>query len=499
MRYGHFFYLADSDMSIGNGTQIFRCRKDYLKTPDFDDVYVALMNDGVHFYLHRCSDKEGNHFSGCILFLPLTLDSDSFSEMSLILNSLPNYKTKDLDDLFEDSFGGYNIDLLERDTPYVRLLMSFLFEMKHSNLFRQSTLYSKIDERFRSHPLLDAIWTKAEYIYCRGQLEKFLCEHKQDAQSENFATDKFEKSLLDDSLLVNMVARAERRWVDCIVRAASARLFHESTWLDEDVDEMNAVFNNTLCMNPKIYTRQPDIVSETASMAMEWYMSYYRPDGVFRIRFGNQFRNPMVVSSTGVVFLAVLGVLYCWFYNPWFSSFVRTLFLVLMIVPIALSMAVYFVYWYKTKGRRHFFKFKTLSNIMMPRLFAAIVAGWMTVGLSDIVLEDHPAYEHYVGYSFLLVVPIGFFLYFSVKKIIPFANWKTHICIVAVLICLSIVYAVLSGSALFWIYNDESYLFGCHVSANHPQILLVFSMLAVFVGIFIQMLFRGKSISASEE
>ena len=135
----------------------------------------------------------------------------------------------------------------------------------------------------------------------------------------------------------------------------------------------------------------------------------------------------------------------------------------------------------------------------MPRLFSSIAAAWMTIGLSDLVSEGHPKYEVVSGFSIFALIPTVIFLYFSVTKLLPYSGVWHKLLISGIILSLSVVYSIASGWALLYLYSTKSYLFGNNVDAHNPQILFAFSMLAVFVGIFIQMLFRGKSISASEE
>ena len=490
METGIFFYLDQEAQSAG--LQIFRYR-----SPEREcRYYLAFSPDGVRFFEHKF---DGNHSSGCVLFLPSSLDADLQASLTVSLNLLIPNKTDSWQNCQSEEFRytfWENADQTA-DSPNMlpaRMLLDFLYEMQHGSLFRQSPYYSFLSERFRSHFLYNAICNKMEYQLCMRRLKSD--EH-------------------DDKVTYRMAALAERRWIETIVDPRADRIFHESTWMNETVDEMNAVYASEIsCMDKQPQNKREnyagdssqEIVSETAKIAMEWYMSKYRPDGVLRIRLGNRFMKPMCISFTAVVLLAIAGVVYCMLYPEIHGSryFCSILVVSACLASLfALASVVPFL-WNRIKerkekrGRWSYFKYQTLPNVMMPRLFAAIAAGWMTVGLSDIVLTEHPPYEEYAGWSLVIIPFLAAFLIYSVRKILPYAKLKVCIFVSLFIIALSVIYSLVSGWFLLLIYDVKSYLFGA-VERNNPQILLVFAMLSMFVGVFIQMLFRNRSVTSTEE
>lgn len=518
-------YFELDRTALAEGIRIFRYKG---SNPKSGDVYLTLSSEGVRFYFH--SYKNGRHFSGCLFFLPCALDNDVKSSMSLTINTLLLTKAdyeEDLSDVLNRGNNDlrYEINLSSNHrertdiklTASARLLLHFMFEMSHSSLFEESPNYDLISERFKSHFLFNSIWTKAEYEYNTRKLQQ-----SPDQQP--------------DELIFSVTAYAERRWVDIITDPRADRIFHESPWMDDTINEMNNVyshrslydrtdgqknfpFSKTLMdFSPEDgeiseierekgskaqERRTAGIVRETAKMAMEWYMGKYRPDGVLRIRFGEKYGWVMWISFIIVCFIAIFGVAYCCVYpyllvrmeacKLWSGS------LVIVAVPIILMVMVYVGCGIKKRKRRSYFNMQTLPNVIMPRLLAAIFAGWMTIGLSDVVMGNHPAYYNYVFWSLALLMPTGLFLYFSVRKILPFSKRGPCVLISLFIMALSAIYSLLCGCVLLTIYSDENFLFPDMQFVRNPQILLVFSMLSMFVGVFIQMLFRNKSVSSTED
>lgn len=494
---GHFFEL-DED-SLKNGIHLFRYKSKYISKSSAQ-IYLAFTEDGVRFFLNEM--QEGSKFfSGCVLFLPFTPESDIRSNITLIINALLLAKPDDIAKLKleeqnqEENRYSYrpssdhNGECIEM-TFLGQLLLDFIFEMFHSTLFAECPMYSSVSEKLLTNHLFVAIVSKAEYsLYVRRG--------------------KTMDNKIDEISRGKMV-QAERRWVDTIINPRSEIMFHESPWFDDVLGEMDAVYGvDNTCLDykgkPKSKDTNNDIVTaQTANLAMEWYMSRYRPDGVFRIRFGSSYIGPMRWAIVSVIGLAILGAIYCGVYHIYaiyYSRCWRTAFLSVMVALILVPIAIYIFCGFKSKTlvRRKYFKWKTLPNILMPRLFSSIVAAWMTIGLSDLVLEGHPKYEEVSGFSIFALIPTVIFLYFSVTKLLPYSGVWHKLLISGIILSLSVVYSIASGWALLYLYSIKSYLFGNNVDAHNPQILFAFSMLAVFVGIFIQMLFRGKSISASEE
>lgn len=492
---GHFFIL-DAD-SLKDGIHIFRYKQQYVGKEN-SCIYLSFTNDGVRFFLRE--EGESSFFSGCILFLPFTPEFDIRFNISLIINALLLTESENFESLMPanqefDAKNRYSFSPSKNHngkqigmTFLGQLLLDFIYEMHHSSLFAECPLYFTASERLLSNPLYAAIANKAEYGL---HLHRYINPDEK------------------DELTVDKFIRAERRWVETIVNPHSERMFHESPWFDDSAVEMDAVYNNdNACLEIRTDDKTGDendvnVIEETANIAMEWYLSKYKLDGLLKIRFGTLYKTPMQMAAIFFSLLAILGIVYCCSYNALYSwkylccwnACARTLLLVFAMIPAI----TYICCSYKKKNRHKLFKYKTLPNAFMPRLFASIFAGWMTIGLSDLVANGHKAYENYALYSLVLLIPTLIYLFFSVNKLLPYERILAKAIISIVIVSISMVYSMIAGWFLLLIYGDASYLFGDDVSKENPGILLVFSIIAVFVGIFIQMLFRNKSVSSLDE
>lgn len=467
--------------------------------PDYP-IYVVITKDGVSFYIHTCYHDENNevkHYSGCILFLPISLDEDFHNELSTKLNVGYNsyvdvYCEKlDMDEKVTNGIG-FDIKCFnnykEKKTDdnkipihIGQLILDFMFDMEHSSVFKHSVLYNNIYSSFHSHSLFDAIITKAEYSFYRDYCSK-------DVQDTS----------VQDIYAYDLYSRIERKWVEIITNNKSEYLFHESPWFDDVVNEMNCVYeceDSCLDLYDKIKHKEKcdktkNRVLVTSEISRDWYMSKYRLDGVFRIRYGEKnykqalwggFYIPIVLIA--LIFIAPITI-----YFPFIK--------LQLIIPIIIIATIYY-FIPKILVKRSLFRGKTFLNIIMPRLFAGICAGWMTIGLSSILRYG---YINYIVPSVISILLVTFFFTaYSIHKVLPFEKQYRIGLISLLIISISMIYSIISGYCLFKIYEggaEES--FNPLYCVCDAKTLLLFSSLSMFVGVFINLLFHNKSISSYE-
>lgn len=496
MRSGYYFSL-DTE-AHKEGMVIFRYHYGTQDVAENSRIYMTFSNECVRFYLHRYDVTK--HFSGCILSLALSRDADIRNSLSLMLDSIPGQKVEVMPMISgaAHEYAGV-LEGLAKDSdskyPFIQiLLLDFMFEMEHGTVFRQASEYDAVYSALHDHYLFNAIVAKAEYFYSRNL----------------FNAASADQPASDDAIEFYAYIKAERRWCEIIMDHRSERIFHESGWFKEATEELNDLYSNRnghkdcIDRNDDANKEFNEFLGETAKMAINWYMSKYRPDGVMRIRFGHGYKRPFYGLSTAVFLLAFSGVIYSLLYDWGISDscLLRTLFCVVGCACGVAAVLSYIIPAWKSRHRGKLLRSDTIPNIFMPRLFAGIAAGWMTVGLSDLVAGGAHAhsYYQYAWTSVLIILPVLlFFIHFSVKKILPYTKSCARWFISLILLSVSTVYSMLIGWGLLEIYSGNSYFFGCTVDAPAPKTLLVFSIISMFVGIFIQMLFHKKSISSIED
>ena len=511
MNKGNYFELDKESISIDNKMVVFNylryknnnttCSSNERIQPEYP-IYVVFTKDGVRFYIHTCEHDDNNerinHYSGCILFLPISLDKDFHNELTTILNTgcnsrIPIKKGKIITNTDIKEYGS-DIKLFisdkkdkeanqtDKSISIGQLILDFMFDMEHSTVFKNSVLYNNIYSRLHEHFLYDAINTKAEYNFYKN-----ICGKD---NSDLFAQDMF--------------SRIERKWVEIITNPKSEYLFHESLWFKDVIDEMNAIYeSDKSCLdlyeqikNEKDSEKIKNRVMVTSEISRDWYMSKYRLDGVFRIRYGEKHRwtffggfyVPMVVLSLfSIIYLLT-------------TSFTSHIFYKILMISIPSICLVFMLLSYFCNERsinRSLFKHKTFQHIIMPRLFAGICAGWMTIGLSSILYYEYTNYVMLTLFCILLIT--GLFTGYSVRKMMPFERKMSIFKISLLITAVSMFYSIVSGYGLFKIYESgakETFNpLNCQCDA---KTLLLFSSLSMFVGVFINLLFHNKSISSYE-
>lgn len=512
MSNGRYFELDKESKSLNSKMVVFNYLR-YKNTKTYEKgeriqpeypIYVVFMKDGVRFYLHTSEHSDNNtisHYSGCILFMPLSLDNDFHCEMTAILNGALDTNITINSNISENhDVNGFDKAIFKKKNSISKeyktsekgiskgqLILDFMFDMEHSSVFKNSTMYDKVYSRFHEHHLYNAINTKAEYKFWQKE-----CRKKE-----------------ADIFSMEMFSRIERKWIEVITNNKSEYLFHESSWFDDNVDEMNYIYESKyscLDLYEKIRGENKNNIDKirnrikvTSEISRDWYMSKYRMDGIFKIRYGNLSD---IVFWDGYCVPIVLICLICVFYPLkiiWSISDPTTSILISSIIIVFnLLFAIKIHVDTGSKIDRTLFSWKNnILNLIMPRMFASICAGWMSIGLSSII---YYVYTDFVRVTLLCILLITYiFLNYSVKKELPFETIFRIPIISITMISISMIYSIILGYALFKIFecgSNES--FNPLYSVSDGKTLLLFSSLSMFIGVFINMLFHNKSISSYE-
>lgn len=504
MDIGWHFELNRSSSILQEGFCLF----DYLAyEPKLVDgekrypVYLVFTDDGVHFYLQYLDEHDGttDHFSGCILFLPMDLDRDFRTELSTTLNAafddnslaVPACSLRDRE---TNTYKAEWFSSSKNTSESVRqLLLDFIFEMEHGTVFQHDPFFDEVYAALHDHYLFSAIVAKSEYLYYRGLIRN----------DENH-----------DALTRSFMVRAERRWMDILVDRRSDLVFHESPWFEDTVEEMSMVYESELtgvdvCMDAlgkdlplekkKKEENLKRMAEQSADMAVLWFMGKYRPDAALCVALGKGYRTVVVIQCILLVALAALLALRAICTAPEALPVLR-----IGIWLLLLSILLVYIVFSNLPKRRGRVGLHTFISLLLPRLFAAIAAAWMTVGLGDVIakIDDTPLWAH-LPYASLItstsVIVSAFlllFLWYSVSRILPFHRWYTRIAVTLWIYILSFIYSVFIGAGLMHLFGGESFLMS--YDPDRVKALLVFSFISMFVGVFIQFLVQDRSVSSSD-
>ncbi len=127
--------------------------------------------------------------------------------------------------------------------PKRELILDFLFDLEHSSVFRSSPYFQIIETKMKECFLVEAIFAKCDYYYCRQQYSKYFF-YAQEGEGVNALKNEWSK-LLEIS---------ELSWIKVINRDESLELFQNSNgWFYNVEKEMKAVIFND---NPQIEYHQ---------------------------------------------------------------------------------------------------------------------------------------------------------------------------------------------------------------------------------------------------
>lgn len=323
MNSGKFFRLNLEDSKIVDKVAIY----DYIDLPAYKEtpngispkypITLCITQDSLRFSLHYCAFHEENkeekkdifyydiadyegigslemvHLQEVILEIPFTNNSMqpvSDSIKDLYINYFPvfNKEKKDdsqflklkLDEVYKEgddakhrldhSFSNlWLMGTLKDHEQYVgflrKLLLDFMFDLKHTEVFQTAASYQEMYSGLMSDFYFSALMHKCEYYYYRGlTLDAISSVEKLPASSEIEENKKKERKKFIRQLYATKLFEAEKAWVEDITNPLAERCFkendddflssYEETMLDRVKRWFNEIFNE-LFRTSKFITR----------------------------------------------------------------------------------------------------------------------------------------------------------------------------------------------------------------------------------------------------
>lgn len=501
MNYGHFFALDLEASDITNGISVFNYHevenkvrgREFLDTPQYP-IYLQFTSEGVSFYIHYILyDENGEspitHQNSLILSLPVSADQDSKDNLTDSLNRIyetifpiDDFEGKQIGGIIEEStllssqkhkglyyssLGIFHLKMNEfsSEEPYnhcfVRnLFLDFLYDLEHTDVFENAFCYADIYDKLRKNFLFDAIINKAEYYYLRQQ--QLL--YQQDA-----CWNTMDKNLF----YAEYYAKAEQRWIETIINPKADRIFYESRWFSDGETEMDFVYISgdviknddgrniqriaklTRCCNEYFagISSSSDVASGhlkrnikekiekqircSARMASDWYIRKYCFSGTFKIWYGHRYR-----WSTFVIIMLVLGLCA----SLALPSFNEEILPDQVVPSLGIIAGILFIWLLGfTNYRKWYIRNVGCINVLMPRLFASIVAAWFTLSIGEDLFKGFFDIVHQKLLSGGLVAILTVFVYYEIGKLNPYITVTKQVCRVIVLILVAFSYAFIVG------------------------------------------------------
>lgn len=461
MNYGHYYKLNTQKSDLTHNVTVFDYVGVVSQKRGTHNVYLIIIDDGIHFEYHFHNDIDSSHVHADIAFLPFVSTIDGHKRLACVVEECHDVTfPAEIDDSadtpvkiynpfldFTDirlNGGGYSglavfeVGTAEQNGNIIRrMLLDFLFDMEHSEVFQVSPYYDKMREVFNSNTLISAILARAEYYYQRKQ-------------------QRDKRDILEDSIKAKLIyaddfTQAEKQWVDFFCSEYADRLLAESAWLAPKkgrsfvARELNMVYHsrpndmascdyvNSIYPNEiKYKNKKKELqhrVRQTALQAQSAYLHHYNLAGVWHTWFG------------GGIF-----------------------------------------------AKRNLFPLGLLDSLL-PRLLAAIIAAWFTI-----YQHMNNFMEETIHINIVMIVLLLFYVFYEIRK----KNVYLSSVVIGTQTFLLLVVAFCYSFIVRLMMINIIAIAPCPCEKARDSLPLLLPVtISVFIGIFIHMLFENKSITES--
>ena len=501
MNRGRFFQLDLEASRLAEGLAVFSYTKvqdirgddnDPNRDTPFYPFYLQFSHEGVKFYVHyfvketsqHCVDEETNqHRNSLILELPISSNIEIHDNLTQKLNDIFQinfpYETgskKPLTEVFWDnkldddqnynpsysslSIFKINYEQFKKDSQVAingflrKLFLDFLFDIEHTDVFRNSAHYDEVYTKLKENFLYNAIDNKSEYYYQR-RLIKII----NDDNPNNIHTISAGKFL-----------DAEKRWIDSITDNRSEIAFEESDWFENPDIELKRVFSKKVVLHKndskkeetafrrndvlKIFQKKDQkldnhspslykVFKSNAKKSSDWFIKKYSFSGTPLIWGVNYNLQSMVLFG----FLVLLGMIF--FFPDFFPlKFICENWWFLVCLFIGTRVLKWLVFPKQLWGLG-------LSNVIMPRLLAAIMTAWFTLTVSEDVFKGFFDRGVTIWMNGLILFFTFFFVYSEVSKRAPFLFQIGKLMRVSCFIVIALFYSFIVGTIMMSFFGER--------------------------------------------
>lgn len=458
MNYGHFYHLSTEKSDLTQGVTVFEYKGIVSKEAGKHEVYAIIIDDGVHFEYHFYHEKGLSHVHTDIAFLPFASTAAVHDILSRVIEECHDVTFPDEIDnralnpveinnplrnnhTDSDGYSGLSIfnvgETKDNGNIIRRMILDFLFDMEHSKVFQVSSYYGQVSEMLHTNSLISAILARAEYFYLR----------KQQQEKDYILNDNFRAQLI----YANDYTLAERQWVDFLCSEHADRMLAESAWLRTE----NKPSHVSHELNQVYLTKQNGLASCDYVNAIVLPKEGEEKDKnkIEELR-SRVCHTAQRAQAAYLHHYDLLGSLIIWFDNG--RSLIRS------------SLP-----------------FVGLQNFLLPRLIAAIVAAWLTIIQLMNSNSEFNVSNNTVPFCLGMFVFLLFYVYYEIRNKNLFLQRKILCYRTLLLLFVAFAYSLLTGFIVLTIFEIKS------------TQLILHSTIAVFIGVFIQMLFENKSITDS--
>jgi len=457
MEFGHFFKL-DSFSKLDKGKVSFRYLAVRIKklSPGEADViypvYLEMGRNSINFYYHQGNYQDNgsttreSHRNVRILHLPLSINLNIKDTLSAILSS-GVYQTyyeigSEYEVLYDDDYIAYwnlevfnpgdykkNLDSSKRKLSFRKLLLDFLFDLEHSQVFYNNPIIEEVEIRLKENFLFNALAAKASYYWLREQYQK----------------NRFNKKLALH--YGRELAAAEQQWIDIMQDARAVSVFsNASDWFIPDVEvELERVlfpkdgFNRNRWRKLLEKDDAKNFTSENIRLLRRSAQYFSRRYNIF-----DALRTIWLSKPNRFLFFLIVGIPASIYFAWDLSSPMRSVStfescILFVFAAFLVFLVLMFLFFYDMVF--------TLLGIIMPRLIMAISSAWLFFVITEEFWEtslDINVSEH-LSVLFLLV-PVVLFVGLEIRNIAPDISVHWLIGRMTGILLISFIYSLVIGT-----------------------------------------------------
>lgn len=370
---------------------------------------------------------------------------------------------------------------------------------------------------FHESPWFEEAHKELEQVYFANRQDKWIPKNKNNKRHI--------KSVKPVGAIENVKAVNKVPSVNKIVRKRVARIKYINS-IDANKDSFKLTVSNMLNLVRK---KSPELLSakktgtfgkavklhgDTAKKAAVWNVSHYHFTGLWKLWFGDVSTRIWSIAVT----LSVLVIIWLWFFNmydydKWFDTekftvvthAPRHIWSFIIAIPVLIGVMV-MIGWII---RRHFRSTwgEGCMAMLMPRLLAAVTTAWLTIAMSVDAIQVFVTEDHLHWPAIIILFSMTYlFVIYEARQKNPFDKWKDYLQSSFIVIVIAYIYSLIVGYMAFDFFgeatitnllNDKTAL-GKGGEPHRGIFVLQFSCFATFIGIFLQLMFQGKSVTETK-
>ena len=238
-----------------------------------------------------------------------------------------------------------------------------------------------------------------------------------------------------------------------------------------------------------------------------WQVLHYHFGGLAKIWCGN----PSKIILSIILSIPIVFVVAAWLWDISMSNNPNKWYVMLSLVIIG-----GLVYEFKVLIQRVVRRSFGIGawNLLMPRLLAAIIAAWFTMSMTDDLFlnfaKEPVNYSSAIPAIIVLFLSTLLFVGYESRQLNPFDAPVYNILSSVVLIIIAYFYSFVVGLMMFDFFGERmlssnisniqcmcSYYIDNETMHNRLGFVFQFSFLATFIGIFINLMFKGRPVTDS--